>query len=416
MRPEFSVLLRTVEGHDDFYPAAEELPEAQDRLWRHPAERGAAQAEANLAARQAVGRRWPGMLVSFIAGGALVGLMWILQDTAQAPIEESTTFELTTNSETPEGPLSFDDWADNVAQLNRESVVGLSLAGEPRYPYAQAIRLGQFGYLITSAHALEGAEEIAVSLSDGSATPPAQILGIDAVSGVAVLKINATDLAPPTFTAEDDVAVRDRVVALAQNSGDELPSAIAIDVLGDDQVTTTPNGSLLSGLLRLSNDLDDGWAGAAVLEENGGIAAMAVESRNGGHYAVPINTARKIAQQIIDNETVTHRAWLGVEMGDLSDGIKSQRNLLGGVLVSRVWDETPAARGGLVAGDIIIGIDDANILDPLDLQLHLASLSPGDSVQVRYSRVDVPAVSGTIELDLTGEISTTTVTVGARTS
>ena len=241
-------------------------------------------------------------------------------------------------------------------------------------------------------------------------------LGTDPVSGIAVLKINSTSLSPPTFTAEDDVAVRDRVVALAQNSGDGDPSARAIDVLGDDQVTTTPNGSLLSGLLRLSNDLDDGWAGAAVLEENGGIAAIAVESRSGGHYAVPINTARKVAQQIIDNEAVSHRAWLGVEVGDLSDGIKTQRDLLGGVLVSRVWDETPAARGGLVAGDIIIGIDEANILDALDLQLHLGTLVPGDSVEVRYSRVDVPAVSGTIELDLTGELSRTTVTVGARTS
>ena len=214
------------------------------------------------------------------------------------------------------------------------------------------------------------------------------------------------------------MAVRDRLVALAQTAEDGGASALAVDVLADEQVTPAQNGDLLSGLLRLSNELDDPWAGAAVLDENGGIVAMTVESRNGGHFAVPIDIAREVALQLINNNgEVTHRAWLGVEMGDLSDGIKSQRDLLGGVLLSRVWDETPAAQGGLLAGDIIVGVDDANILDPLDLQLHLGSLAPGESVNVRYSRVNLPeARSGTNELDLTGEFFTTTVTVGARNS
>ena len=405
-----------MEGTENTDPIGEQPPEAQDRLWRHPAERGAAQAEANLAARQTMGRNWPSLVMSFIAGGALVGLAWILQDSAQAPIEESTTVEIAAPEVTDIGPLSFDAWADDVAQLNRHSVVGLRLDGTPRHEEAQAIRLGTNGYLITSAHALDGAENIGVLLSDGSPTTPAQILGTDPVSGVAVLKINATNLDPPTFADDGEVAARDRLVALAQSSADSGPRALAVDVLGNDQVAPLPGTSLLSGLFRLSADLADPWSGAAVLEENGGIVAMTVEARNGSHYAIPVSTARKVAQELIDTGTVSHRAWLGVEMDDLSEGIMTERELLGGVLMSRVWDETPAARGGLLAGDIIIGIDDANILDPLDLQLHLGTLTPGDSVDIHYSRVDVPPQSGTGELDLSGETFTTTVTVGARTS
>ena len=211
--------------------------------------------------------------------------------------------------------------------------------------------------------------------------------------------------------------MRDRLVALAQTAENGSASARAVDVLGDDQVAPARNGNLLSGLFRLSNDLGDPWAGAAVVDENGGIVAMTVEARGGGHFAIPIDVAREVAQQLINNGVVTHRAWLGVEMGDLSEGMKSQRDLLGGVLLSRVWDETPAAKGGLLSGDIIVGIDDANILDPLDLQLHLGSLEPGDLVEVRYSRVDIPEErSGTSEPDLSGETFTTTLTVGARTS
>ena len=402
---------------EDFDPAGDELPHAQDRLWRHPAERGAAQAEANLAARRAGGTRWPSMLMSFIAGGAFVGMIWLVQDEAPAPIEETTIQEIAA-PETPEaGPLSFDDWANEVAQLNRDSVVGLALGGNPRHEHAQAVRLDTSGYLITSAHALEGVEEIGVSLSDGSPTTPAQILGSDPVSGVAVLKINSTGLEPPTYSTSRNIAVRDRLVALAQTAENGSASARAVDVLGDDQVAPARNGNLLSGLFRLSNDLGDPWAGAAVVDENGGIVAMTVEARGGGHFAIPIDVAREVAQQLINNGVVTHRAWLGVEMGDLSEGMKSQRDLLGGVLLSRVWDETPAAKGGLLSGDIIVGIDDANILDPLDLQLHLGSLEPGDLVEVRYSRVDIPEErSGTSEPDLSGETFTTTLTVGARTS
>lgn len=405
-----------MEGLESNEPFGEQPPQAQDRLWRHPAEHGAAQAEANLAARQTMTRNWPSLVMSFIAGGALVGLAWILQDSAQAPIEESTTVEIAAQEVTDVGPLSFDAWADDVAQLNRHSVVGLRLGGSPQHSEAQAIRLGTNGYLITSAHALAGAEDIGVLLSDGSPTTPAQILGSDPVSGVAVLKINATNLDPPTFADDSEVAARDRLVALAQSSEDSVSRARAVDVLGDDQVAPLPDRSLLSGLFRLSADLDDPWSGAAVLEENGGIVAMTVEARNGSHYAIPVSTARKVAQELIDTGTASHRAWLGVEMDDLSEGIMAERELLGGVLMSRVWDETPAARGGLVAGDIIIGIDDANILDPLDLQLHLGTLSPGDSVDIHYSRVEFRPQSGAGELDLSGDTFTTTVTVGARTS
>lgn len=408
-----------MEGPNQHDPIGGELPDSQDRVWRHPAERGAIQAEANLAARRAQGRRWPSMLVSFIAGGAFVGLIWILQDQAQAPIEEDVSFEISAPDSLSLGPLSVDEWTDEVAQLNRESVVGLELTGDPHHRRAQAIRLGTSGYLIASAFSLEGAEEIGVVLSDGSPTPPAQVLGSDPVSGVAVLKINATSLEPPTFADDTDVSVRDRLVALAQSSVGGEAQARAVDVLSDNQVTALPNGDLLSGLLRLSTELSDPWTGSAILEENGGIVGMTVEARDGTHYAIPISTARGVAQQLIDGEAVDHGAWLGVEMGDLSDGIKAERELLGGVLISRVWDETPAARGGLLAGDIIIGIDDANIIDRLDLQLQLGSLSPNDSVEVRYSRVDSSPLQRdplSPEPDLTGEIHTTSVIVGARTT
>ena len=149
---------------------------------------------------------------------------------------------------------------------------------------------------------------------------------------------------------------------------------------------TTPNGEVLSGLLRLSNEIDQGWAGSAVLEENGGIVAITVDSRSGAPYAIPIEQAREVAVQLLESGTVDYRAWLGVELTDLAEGIKEERELLGGVLITRVWNETPSARAGLVAGDIIVGVGPVNVIDRQDLVEYLATREPGEEVEIRYSR------------------------------
>ncbi|MFT7474414.1 MAG: S1-C subfamily serine protease [Verrucomicrobiales bacterium] len=408
------------EGIEEDSPFEGELRHAQDRLWRHPAERGAEQAAANLAARRVYGRRWPSMLMSFIAGCTLVGLVWLLNEEPRAQITESVSQEVTpTTQNLPEGALSLDEWANDVSDIfNRNSVVGLHLGGEPRHAMAQAILLADDGYLITSAHSLIGADDITAVLP-GDRSTIARIIASDVVSGIAVLKINTPDLPPPTFADDSQVLVGENVVALAHHGVSTDSLARTVSVLGNDQVTPLPNDDLLSGLFRLSDDLDSEWSGSAILEENGGIVAMAVEGRKGNHYAIPISLARDIAQELISSGSIDHKAWLGVEMSPfLSDGIKAERDLLGGVLIKRVWDETPAARAGLVAGDIIISAGPVNVIDRTDLRELLATVGPDDSVEFRFSRGTTPLVGpdGTTPApgEIRSEILTTTVVLGAR--
>ena len=159
---------------------------AQDRLWRHPAERGAEQAAANLAARRTHGRSWPSMFVSFVAGCCVVGIAWMLTDTDEpARIEEVLVNEIIPEEVAFEGPLSFDDWVNDVAQLNRTSVVALHLGGDASQEVVQAILLRDDGHLMTSAQAIAGAEDITAEFPGGSG--PAELLASDAVSGIAVL-------------------------------------------------------------------------------------------------------------------------------------------------------------------------------------------------------------------------------------
>ena len=403
------------EGTYEDGPFEGELLPAQDRLWRHPAERGAEQAAANLEARRTHGRRWPGMLMSFVAGCTVVGLAWLLQEEDQAPVEVFVTEEVVAPEPSiPDGPLSFDEWANDVAEANRHSVLGLRLGGDASHDLAQAIMFSTDGHLITSAHALIGAEDIRAEVP-GGAPIPAQFVASDEVSGIAVLKINAPNLPPPLFGDDRQVLVSDRLVALANHGENTDSLARTVDVLHRDFVAATANGDMLSGLFRLSDDLDDEWSGAAVLEESGDIVAMTVQGRDGRHYAVPISTARKAAQQLIDDGVVEHRAWLGVEMSPISQTTMDERSLLGGMLISRVYSQTPAARGGLLAGDIIVGAGPINVLDRQDLVEFLATLSPGDEVEFRFSRATRSEDSSNPPPeDVDSEIVTTMVTVGAR--
>lgn len=356
--------------------------------------------------------------MSFIAGCSVVGLAWLMQDSPPAEIIVSEVVELSAPVQSlPEGPLSFDVWANDIAETNRHSVVGLLLGGEAENDMAQAILLASDGHLMTSAHALIGAENIAVSLP-GDEQIPAQVVASDSVSGIAVLKINAPNLPAPIYADDARVLVSDRLVALAHHGEDTDSLARPVDVLGDDQVASAPNGDMLSGLLLLSNDLNSDWAGSAILEDTGGIVAMTVEGNDGRHYGVPISHARKWAQQLIDTGSVEHRSWLGVEFAGLTERVMEQRELLGGVLISRVWSETPAAQGGLVAGDVIVGAGPVNVLDRQDLLEYLATVSPGDEVEFRFSRASGttvgPDATNPQPDDMVSEILSTTVIVGTR--
>ncbi len=408
----------SVEGTDDNVdgPAGAPLP-ADDRLWRHPAERGAEQAAANLAARRAVGRRWPAMVMSFVAGASLVGLAWIFDDNQPPIIEETTIQEITPTTATlpVDGPLRFDDWAGEIAQMNINSVIGLRMGEGAARANANAILYADDGHLITSAHAIGSAEDITATLPSG-ATIPAQVVAADAVSGVAVLKINSPELPPPSFGKDLAVLPGDRLVAIGGRGMDPDDAIRTVDLVAKDAVTKVVGGDLVSGLMRLSGDIDGSWAGAPIVDEHGGIIAMTVEAADGSPFAIPTGTAREIAADLIDTGETDHKAWLGIDTRVMSDSLLEDRQLRGGVLVFRVWERTPAAQAGVQAGDVIVGAGSVNILARDDLGLVLRAARPGDEIDLRIARQQPSAqvaLDSTTEEKIEVETIVVRVTLGA---
>ncbi len=406
------------ELYDDEGPDSGAPMPAPDRLWRHPAEAGAEQAAANMAARKAGGRRWPELLMSFVAGMAFVGLAWVFSDQPEKPIEnivERVVAPPSTLIVAADAPVGFDEWAFEISKPNRGSVIGLHLGGDTSTDMAQAILYRDDGLLLASAHSLIGADEISAVLPDGRGLP-ALVLASDPVSGVAVLKIASPELEPAIFST-GSVALRDRLVGIAGHTIDDVPLVQTVDVVGEEQVATLPNGDLLSGLFRLSSELDASWAGAPIVDENGGVVAMAVATADGANYAIPTELARQIATDLVETGTTENEPWLGITLTPfLSEEVQEQRGVRGGVLITRVWSETPAARAGLAAGDIIIGIDSVNVVERSDLQTALSYTSPGQEVEIRYVRR--PLLEGPDATDADADYlelgQVTTLTLGAQ--
>jgi S1-C subfamily serine protease len=401
------------EGYDDEDMESGAPVPAPDRLWRHPAELGAEQAAANLAARHSSGRGWPSLFVAFLAGAAAVGFAWLFTDSEPATIEQFHVLELQPVDQTPvDGPLSFDDWTNNVSETNRHAAVTLHLGGEPPAPTAQAILYRSDGHLLTSAHAVARATDINAVI--GTVSFPAEIVASDPVSGIAVLKVPTPDVEPGKFSSRR-ISDRDRVVAIGGMATDDGPLVRSVEVLNDDQVAITVEGHHLSGLFHLSQPLDEAWAGAPVVDASGGIIAMAISSREGVTFAIPTSLAREIARDLTDRGDTPHVAWLGVGQERMTDSLKQERGLPGGVLVSKVWSESAAAKGGLAAGDIILGIGSVNVLEPNDLLSALRAQQPGEIVEIRYARPRPPEGAPTLnEDDLASEIHTTQVVLGAQ--
>lgn len=391
------------------------VPDAPDRLWRHPAERGAELAAANMAGRRVIGRRWPAMVVSFVAGATLVGTMWLFSEPNDRPIDSIETREVTRPEPAVLGPLRFEDVELAWTEDNRESVVGLYLVGPGIDTTTQAFLYRSDGHLITSAHAIAGAEEITAILTDGQQLP-AKIVAVDSVSGVAVLKVNTPEVAPAGLFY-GIVNVQDTLVAIANSTDDEVVLR-AVDLLNQDQVTTMVNADLLSGLLRLTNDLESGWAGSPIVNEHGGVVGMAVTSVEGTNFAIPAQRLQRIADDLIEKQFTEHKPWIGVHLAaGVTETLREERGIRGGALITRVFPNTPADQGGLASGDVIISINGMGVNSKEDLSQALRAGKPGDEVALRYSRLISPNGLQNTRLEtntFTPEILRTTVVLGAQ--
>ena len=274
------------------------------------------------------------------------------------------------------------------------------------------------GHILTNSHVVAGATEVAVTLGEDGESLDAKVIGSDPSTDVAVLEVDAPgdQLEPLTLGESSKVGVGDPVVAIGNPFGLDRTVTAGI-VSAVQREIRAPNGFTIRDAIQTDAPINPGNSGGPLLDAAGRVIGVnsQIESSGGGSvgigFAVPIDTAREIAGQLIDDGEVQH-AFLGISGADLTTEIANVLNLdrEGGALVQAVVPGSPADDAGVEAGDAEVTIGGQPLRAGGDL-IVATDGEPVDEMGDVIAAVDAKQPGDEIELTLLSGGNERTVTV-----
>ena len=249
------------------------------------------------------------------------------------------------------------------------------------------------GYILTCAHVVSGASNITVTIGDTDY--PATVVGEDDTSDVAVLKIDATDLTPATVGNSDSLAVGESVLAVGNPLG-ELGGTVTSGIVSALNRSVTIQGTSSTNtmsLIQMDASVSPGNSGGGLFNMNGELiglvnAKSSSSDAEGLGFAIPINDAIKVAQDLLENGYVSGRPYMGITYLAVTDAqTAAQLNVNAyGVYVVDVVQGGPADKAGLKTGDRIVSIDGTEIAQKDDLGTLIQQHAAGDTLSITVAR------------------------------
>ncbi|GII00280.1 S1C family serine protease [Planobispora takensis] len=315
---------------------------------------------------------------------------------------------LTSSSAPVVSPVGQVTTVADVAEAVQPSVVSIEVRSGNGGSEGSGVILSEDGQILTNNHVVEAGgqdAQITVKFSDGK-TATAKIVGTDPATDLAVIKAeNVSGLTKASLGDSDQLKVGDSVLAIGSPLG--LSGSVSSGIVsaldrtltvggrqqeqqlppgwGGDQGQSGGTSTTIGGAIQTDAAINPGNSGGALVNSSGqvigintAIATNGGEGNIGVGFAIPINTARQVAQQLIDTGKVSH-AFLGVSMADAVGDA-------GGALVQQVTEGSPAAQAGLKQGDLITKIDDTAVEGSATVVGAIRSLKPGDRVTLTYVR------------------------------
>ncbi|GAA1861868.1 hypothetical protein GCM10009715_06540 [Paeniglutamicibacter psychrophenolicus] len=382
-----------------------------------------------------------GMVAAAIIGaGGAVGANYVMNSNPTAAASSSTT---------PQGDVVINN-PKNVTAVTAAaakaspSVVTIDVAGTSEAGSGSGIILDTAGHILTNTHVVTlggttSSPKIAVRTSDGK-VHDATVVGTDPLSDLAVIKIEAQDLVPAELGASGNLNVGDTAIAIGAPLGlsgtvtdgiistlnrtiSVASSAVPKQSEGSDsndngdgnqfnfqfpgapdqqqQQQSSSGGSIFINVIQTDAAINHGNSGGALVDVNGNIIGVNVAIASSGSgatsssdsgsigvgFAIPIDYAKRIANDIIDNGSATH-GLLGVTVqakpANANGGNSSSFSV--GAEVKEVVADSPAAKAGLKAGDVITGVDARSISDSTSLTAAIREIPAGGTTVVHYTR------------------------------
>lgn len=246
------------------------------------------------------------------------------------------------------------------------------------------------GHVLTSYHVIKGADQIHVTLRDGR-TAGAQLFGSDKEADLAVLKIEGLEELPTiTFSEQAGLHIGDVVLAIGNPFGfDQTVTMGIVSATGRNQLGI----NTFENFIQTDAAINPGNSGGALVNAYGDLVGIntAIYSRSGGSmgigFAIPISMARDSMAQIIQYGRV-RRGWLGIEIQALTPALAESFGLSQqqGVLIAGVLQNGPAAKAGLLPGDVIRSVGEHKVNTTQAVLNLIAATKPGDSIELAVQR------------------------------
>ena len=252
----------------------------------------------------------------------------------------------------------------------------------------------QDGYIVTNNHVVANASEIQVTLNNNK-TYEAKVIGTDAATDVALIKVDAAGLPALPFADSDKLRLGEWVLAIGSPLGKELQSTITAGIVSA-KGRSMPNydGEFkIESFIQTDAAVNPGNSGGALVNKTGALVGIntAIISTTGSFtgysFAVPSNIVKKIVDDFIDFGSV-QRVMLGITGGTLTDELSKELKLSSpnGVYISEVQKGSSADKAGLKSKDVIVMVDSTQVKTISDLQAKVNSFHPGDVAEVKYYR------------------------------
>jgi S1-C subfamily serine protease len=246
------------------------------------------------------------------------------------------------------------------------------------------------GYILTNNHVIEKANKLKVTTTDGNMYE-GNVVGADKQTDLAIIKIDSKDaLSSAVLGNSDMLKIGQIVIAIGNPFGlDGGPSVTAGIISSLTRRLRFENGVM--ELIQTDASINPGNSGGPLVNTNGeviGINTAKIPYAQGIGFAVPINVAKMIINDLITNGRVTNRPWIGISAIKINRELANSYRLpsIQGALIAQIQDNSPAHKADLRKGDIVESIDGITIVDPYQISNHIKKLSIRDKIVIRINR------------------------------
>ena len=308
------------------------------------------------------------------------------EESAQTPVQASVSTEKTIQ----EVAESASKTVVEIQVENTTTSFGLFGGTYISQSAGSGVIISEDGYIITNNHVVEGAQKVTVTTYDGT-TYDAKVIGTDAKSDIGVIKVDATGLNAAVIGDSDALRVGDTAIVIGNPLG-TLGGTVTNGIISATDREMTINNQSMT-LIQTNAAINNGNSGGGLFDGSGNLVGI-VNARDSGMtgsgsmieglgFAIPINTAFSVAQDLMSNGYVTDRPTIGVGLQTLD---QDYREYKAGLYISKIYEGGAAEAAGLMEGDRIIKAEGKDISSYTQLTRVLSGKHVGDTMTMTVER------------------------------